>query len=48
VLASSSTSCSAGFTAQASDTVPDDLVQFLNRVFSDFDRLVERHGLEKI
>jgi adenylate cyclase len=38
----------AGFTAQASDTAPDDLVQFLNRVFSDFDRLVEQHGLEKI
>ena len=37
-----------GFTAQASDTAPDDLVKFLNRVFSDFDRLVERHGLEKI
>ncbi len=38
----------AGFTAQASDTTPAELVQFLNRVFSDFDRLVERHGLEKI
>lgn len=38
----------AGFTARASDTAPDDLVLFLNRVFSDFDRLVERHGLEKI
>jgi adenylate cyclase len=38
----------AGFTEQASETAPDDLVQFLNRVFSDFDRLVERHGLEKI
>jgi adenylate cyclase len=37
-----------GFTAQASDTAPDELVQFLNRVFSEFDRLVERHGLEKI
>ena len=37
-----------GFTAQASNTDPDELVQFLNRVFSDFDRLVERHGLEKI
>jgi adenylate cyclase len=37
-----------GFTAQASDTAPDDLVRFLNRVFSDFDRLVDRHGLEKI
>ncbi len=38
----------AGFTAQASDTAPEDLVQFLNRVFTDFDWLVERHGLEKI
>jgi adenylate cyclase len=38
----------AGFTARASDTSPNDLVQFLNRVFTDFDRLVERHGLEKI
>jgi adenylate cyclase len=38
----------AGFTARASDTDPGDLVQFLNRVFTDFDRLVEAHGLEKI
>jgi adenylate cyclase len=38
----------AGFTARASDTPPEELVQLLNRVFSDFDRLVERHGLEKI
>jgi adenylate cyclase len=38
----------AGYTASASDTDPDDLVKFLNRVFSDFDRLVERHALEKI
>ena len=38
----------AGFTARASDTDPDDLVAFLNRVFSDFDRLVESHRLEKI
>ncbi len=38
----------AGYTASASDTDPADLVQFLNRVFSDFDRLVERHHLEKI
>jgi adenylate cyclase len=37
-----------GFTAQASETAPDELVRFLNRVFSDFDRLVDRHGLEKI
>lgn len=38
----------AGFTARASDTPPDDLVRFLNRVFTDFDRLVEQHRLEKI
>jgi adenylate cyclase len=38
----------AGYTARASDTSPTDLVQFLNRVFTDFDRLVERSGLEKI
>ena len=38
----------AGFTARTSDTTPDDLVQFLNRVFTEFDRLVESHGLEKI
>lgn len=37
-----------GFTSQANDTPPDELVRFLNRVFSDFDGLVERHGLEKI
>ena len=38
----------AGFTARTSDTAPVDLVQFLNRVFGDFDRLVESHALEKI
>ena len=38
----------AGFTARASHTDPEDLVRFLNRVFTVFDRLVERHGLEKI
>lgn len=38
----------AGFTARASDTSPEELVSFLNRVFTDFDRLVEQHGLEKI
>ena len=38
----------AGFTARASDTSAEESVQFLNRVFSDFDRLVEQHGLEKI
>ena len=38
----------AGFTARTGDITPDDLVLFLNRVFTDFDRLVESHGLEKI
>jgi adenylate cyclase len=38
----------AGFTAGASQTSPVDLVKFLNDVFTAFDRLVERHGLEKI
>jgi len=38
----------AGFTARASETKPVHLVLFLNRVFSEFDRLVERYGLEKI
>jgi adenylate cyclase len=38
----------AGYTERASDTPPADLVEFLNRLYTDFDRLVERHGLEKI
>jgi adenylate cyclase len=38
----------AGFTARASETEPVQLVRFLNEVFTTFDRLVERHGLEKI
>lgn len=38
----------AGFTARASDMAPDELVRFLNGIFSEFDRLVERHRLEKI
>lgn len=38
----------AGFTARASDTDPQDLVRFLNRVFSKFDHLTDRHRLEKI
>jgi adenylate cyclase len=38
----------AGFTARASDTDPEELVRFLNEVFSRFDGLVKRHGLEKI
>jgi adenylate cyclase len=38
----------AGFTAAAGNTSPGDLVRFLNEVFTAFDNLVERHGLEKI
>jgi len=38
----------AGFTARASDTAPDELVGFLNEVFTRLDALVDRHGLEKI
>src|SRR6202022_4667233 len=38
----------AGFTARASHADPKDLLQFLNRGFTDVDRLVERQGLEKI
>jgi len=37
-----------GFTARASDTTPEDLVRFLNSVYTKLDNLVERHGLEKI
>ncbi|MCW2655704.1 MAG: adenylate cyclase [Mycobacterium sp.] len=38
----------AGYTERASQTTPADLVEFLNRLYTDFDRLVEKHGLEKI
>jgi adenylate cyclase len=38
----------AGFTARTSDTSPEDLVRFLNDVYTRLDALVERHGLEKI
>lgn len=38
----------AGYTQRASDTTPADLVVFLNRLYTDFDRLVDRHHLEKI
>jgi adenylate cyclase len=37
-----------GFTARASDTTPEELVGFLNDVYTRLDSLVERHGLEKI
>jgi adenylate cyclase len=38
----------AGYTERASETTPADLVEFLNRLYTEFDRLVEKHGLEKI
>jgi class 3 adenylate cyclase len=37
-----------GFTPLASRLSADDLVALLNRVFSRFDELAERHGVEKI
>lgn len=37
-----------GFTAHASKTSPEDLVTMLNELFSTYDQLAERHGLEKI
>ncbi|MEZ4362945.1 MAG: adenylate/guanylate cyclase domain-containing protein [Kofleriaceae bacterium] len=37
-----------GFTAVASRTSPEVLVTMLNELFSMYDRLAERHGLEKI
>jgi adenylate cyclase len=37
-----------GFTERASTTAPADLVRFLDRVYSAFDALVDKHGLEKI
>lgn len=38
----------AGFTARAAETPPVELVLFLNDLFTAFDLLVERYGLEKI
>jgi adenylate cyclase len=37
-----------GYTEWASQTAPAELVQFLNRLYTDLDRLVDDHGLEKI
>ncbi|MCH2115442.1 MAG: adenylate/guanylate cyclase domain-containing protein [Pirellulales bacterium] len=37
-----------GFTALSEKVTPTELVGRLNRIFSSFDDLVERHGLEKI
>ncbi|ULE35893.1 adenylate/guanylate cyclase domain-containing protein [Mycobacterium sp. IDR2000157661] len=38
----------AGYTKRASDTTPDELVRFLDRLYTDLDALVDRHGLEKV
>ncbi|WP_156448582.1 adenylate/guanylate cyclase domain-containing protein [Mycobacterium sp. NAZ190054] len=38
----------AGYTKRASDTAPGDLVRFLDRLYTDLDGLVDRHGLEKV
>lgn len=38
----------AGFTERASDMDPTELVRFLDRLYTTFDRLVDKHGLEKI
>jgi adenylate cyclase len=38
----------AGYTKRASDTNPSDLVRFLDRLYTDMDALVDRHGLEKV
>jgi adenylate cyclase len=38
----------AGFTERASDMAPDKLIRFLDRLYGDFDALVDKHGLEKI
>lgn len=38
----------AGFTALASETSPESLVECLDRVFGAFDRLATEHGMEKI
>ncbi|WP_219729913.1 adenylate/guanylate cyclase domain-containing protein [Sodalinema gerasimenkoae] len=37
-----------GFTALSSKVSPPELVQLLNEIFSEFDRLADFHGLEKI
>ena len=37
-----------GFTERASSTAPAELVRFLDELYSAFDALVDKHGLEKI
>jgi adenylate cyclase len=38
----------AGYTKRASETAPAELVRFLDRLYTDLDALVDRHGLEKV
>jgi adenylate cyclase len=38
----------AGYTERASDTSPEELVAFLDDLYSSLDALVTRHGLEKV
>lgn len=38
----------AGYTERASDITPTELVRFLDRLYTDLDALVDRHGLEKV
>lgn len=37
-----------GFTGIAAEASPSEVVQLLNAIFSSFDRLVDRYGLEKV
>jgi class 3 adenylate cyclase len=37
-----------GFTSLSSRIAPEELVSMLNELFSEFDKLAEKHGLEKI
>jgi adenylate cyclase len=38
----------ADFTEKASDIAPEQLIRFLDRLYGDFDALVDKHRLEKI
>jgi adenylate cyclase len=38
----------AGFTERSSDTNPAELIRFLDRLYTGFDTLVDKYGLEKI
>lgn len=38
----------ADYTKRASDITPSELVRFLDQLYTAFDQLVDRHGLEKI